>query len=265
MECPLIVLLTDFGEDDWFVASMKGVIKSINTKAEIIDLTHSIKSHSIRDGAFVLYNTYPYYPEKTIFVAVVDPGVGSSRRMLIVEIAKYFFIAPDNGLLTYIIKDNPDYKAVEIEDTNYFLPQISSTFHGRDIFAPVAAHLSIDCNIERIGERISDPILFEIEDAIIQDNTITAPILYIDKFGNLILNIKKEKFSELLKLKGVKSKIGKEIIKTQTPLRSGYSAVGKGGVVAYWGSSGFLEIALNQGNASEKFYLKVGDTIKISI
>ena len=261
----IITLLTDFGNDDWFVASMKGVIKSINPDAEIVDITHNIKSHSISDGAFVLYNAYSYYPEKTIFVVVVDPGVGSSRKMILLKTAKYFFIAPDNGLLTHIVKDNPKYKAIGIENKKYFLPNASSTFHGRDIFSPVAAYLSRDYKIEKFGKKIRRLTMLDVEDAKIEKNAITAPIIYIDKFGNLIINIKKSEFSKVLKLKEIKNKSGKEILASQTPLKSSYADVDEGEVVAYWGSSGFLEIGINQASAAKRFNLKVGDVIKLKI
>lgn len=262
---PLTALLTDFGNDDWYVASMKGVIKSINPDAEIVDITHNIKSHSISDGAFVLYNTYSYYPEKTIFVAVVDPGVGSSRKIILLKTTKHFFIAPDNGLLTYIVKDNPKYEAIGIENKKYFLPDVSSTFHGRDIFSPVAAHLSKDYKIEKFGKKIRRLTMLYIEDAKIEKNAITAPIIYIDKFGNLIINIKKNEFSKVLKLKEIKNKTGKEILACQTPLKSSYADVDEGEVVAYWGSSEFLEIGINQASAAKRFSLKVGDVIKLKI
>jgi len=262
---PIIALLTDFGEDDWFVASTKGVIKSINPDVEIVDITHNIKSHSISDGAFVLYNAYSYFPEKTIFIAVVDPGVGSSRKMILIKTKKYFFIAPDNGLLTYIIKENPKCEIISIENKKYFLSEVSSTFHGRDIFSPVAAYLSKDYKIEKFGKKLRKPVILDIQDAKIEKNVITAPILYIDKFGNLIINIKKNEFSNVLKLKEIKNKSDKEILACQTPLKSSYADVEEGEVVAYWGSSEFLEIGINQASAAKKFNLKVGDVIKLKV
>lgn len=186
-----IAILTDFGSNDNYVGVMKGVIRSISPFADIIDLTHSVPPGDIRSAAFSLETAYKYFPKNTIFLCVVDPGVGSERRAVAVEADGCYFVAPDNGLLTGVLKNCNSIKAVELTNTNFHLPQKSSTFHGRDLFAPVAAHLSMKTELEELGELIDAKTLIQLENytATIYENKITGNIIHTDTYGNLITDI----------------------------------------------------------------------------
>ena len=186
-----IAILTDFGSTDNYVGVMKGVIRSISPFADIIDLTHSVPPGDIRSAAFSLESAYKYFPKNTIFLCVVDPGVGSERRAVAVEADGRYFVAPDNGLLTGILANSNSIKAVNLTNANFHLPQKSSTFHGRDLFAPVAAHLSMKTELEELGELIDAKTLIQLENytATIDENKITGNIIHTDNYGNLITDI----------------------------------------------------------------------------
>ena len=186
-----IAILTDFGSNDNYVGVMKGVIRNLSPFADIIDLTHGVSPGDIRSAAFSLETAYNYFPKNTIFLCVVDPGVGSERRAVAVEADGRYFVAPDNGLLTGIFANSNSKKAVNLTNTNFHLPQKSSTFHGRDIFAPVAAHLSMKVELEELGELIDVENLIQLENytATIDGNKITGNIIHTDTYGNLITDI----------------------------------------------------------------------------
>jgi S-adenosyl-L-methionine hydrolase (adenosine-forming) len=198
---PCIALLTDFGLQDQYAASIKGVILSINPSANIIDITHEIQPYRTRQAAYVLWSTYGYFPKGTIFVNVVDPGVGSKRRIIIIKTNKYIFIAPDNGLLDFILHQEKKSKVIEVKQSflkELFSGSISSTFHGRDIIAPIAAHISNNVPLQRFGKTFSmleTPYPFIIS----QVDEITARILHIDRFGNIITNIKSLEIEKSMK------------------------------------------------------------------
>lgn len=186
---PLITLLTDFGDRDWFVASMKGVILTINPHATIVDLSHHVPPHTIEDAAYLLKSCYRYFPEGTVHVAVVDPGVGSARRPLIAKSERCFFLAPDNGLLTHILADNSEMEVREIENEDYRLRSLGRTFDGRDLFAPAAAWLTTQQPFASFGRVIDDYKTFRISMLKWEDRALVGEIVYVDRFGNLISNI----------------------------------------------------------------------------
>jgi S-adenosylmethionine hydrolase len=250
----LIALLTDFGTKDYFVGAMKGVILSINRNAQIIDITHEIPPQNIRTGSFNLRACYKEFPEKTIFVAVVDPGVGSERRAILVETPKYLFIAPDNGLLSFIFDKSNGFRVFEITNEDVFRKPISNTFHGRDIFSPSAAHLSNGLTPNEFGNEIEDFIRFEeTKPHKISDSRIEAEIIHADHFGNLITNIKKKDLPEKFVLK-----IGEKRIEK---LQKCFSAAGKSEIFMIFGSAGFLEIVAFQDSAQKILNAKIGDKI----
>jgi S-adenosylmethionine hydrolase len=185
----LITLLTDFGDRDWFVASMKGVILTINPNATIVDLSHQVPPHSIQDAAYLLKSCYRYFPEGTVHVAVVDPGVGSARRPLIAKNERYFFLAPDNGLLTRILAENSKIEVREIENKDYLLTSLGRTFDGRDLFAPAAAWLSRQQPFASFGRLIDDCKTFTISKPKWEAMALVGEIVYVDRFGNLISNL----------------------------------------------------------------------------
>jgi S-adenosyl-L-methionine hydrolase (adenosine-forming) len=244
----IITLLTDFGLSDPYLAMMKGVILSINPGAVIVDVTHSIMTGGIAQASNVIKETYPFFPNGTVHVAVVDPGVGSKRRLLGIEAEDHFFIGPDNGLFWPIIEDNKEAVIVQLTESRYFLPHVTSTFHGREVFAPVAAHLSQGEELIRMGTRIYDPVEITLPSPHVIDNTLYGEIMRIDNFGNLITNIREKELDDFLNKSDPIIFIGdlemKKIDKT-------YFDVEEGEPLALINSSGFLEVAVNLGKASE--------------
>ena len=252
----IITLLTDFGEIDGFVGAMKGVILSINPNAKIIDISHEIPAQDIEAGAFVFRRTYHYFPKGTIHIVVIDPGVGSERKILAVQSSDYFFITPDNQVLKYILNSDETLTVVEVLNKEFFLNSVSQTFHGRDIFAPVAAHLSIGVPINKLGHKTNNFDRGKIDQPIITQTSIIGSIIYIDKFGNLITNIGQN----LIKKSVSSIQIGQTHIRK---LSTSYSEAEVNQPLALIGSSGFLEIAVRNGNASERLLAKRKDTVRI--
>ncbi len=243
----IITLLTDFGLSDPYVAMMKGVILSINRDAELIDITHSINTGSVLQGAYILLESFSYFPAGTVHVAVIDPGVGSDRRTIAVKAHGHFFTGPDNGILWPVIEKYKDAAIYEITEDKYRLPQVTSTFHGRDIFAPVAAHISLGLEIHHLGSAVSDPEKLEMPLPVRHDNTLTGQIIRIDKFGNLITNITADDLERFLG--NHEPVIHSGNIKIHGINRT-YCDREKGELLAIINSSEHLEIAVNMGKAS---------------
>lgn len=237
-----IALLTDFGCKDWYVGVMKSVIIQINPDASIIDISHEITPQNITEASFVLWNAYDYFPEKTIFVCVVDPGVGSKRNIVAVQTAKHIFLAPDNGLLDLVLPEVKVKKAVAVENMDYFLNKISNTFHGRDIFAPVAAHLSNGLKLSKLGSTIDHPLNEKIFSTVKERGDYEGNIIYIDRYGNLITNLKMSKNID------VEVRINNFTIRQ---ISKTYADVEEGALLALTGSSGLLEISVRNGNAKK--------------
>lgn len=252
----IITLITDFGEQDGFVGTMKGVILNINPDAQMIDISHKIQRHHINAGAFLLYNSYKYFPQGTIHTIIVDPGVGSDRKSVVVETSDYLFVAPDNKVLNYIFNYEKNYKVFEIQNKKLFLNNVSRTFHGRDIFAPVAAHLSLGLPAEKVGPQIYNFNKSEISTPKIYPDYIETQIIYCDIFGNLITNVEEN----LLKNKNFNIRFDQFMI---TQLSTSYSEGTDFKPIAIIGSSNFLEIAVNKDSAKEILKLDVGDKIII--
>jgi len=240
-----IALMTDFGLSDSYVGQMKAVIASINTETNIIDITHDVQPQNIMQGAFVLMTSYQYFPKGTIFVCVVDPGVGSKRKAICVQTEDYYCIAPDNGLLTYALKKLKILNTVQLDNEEFHLKDKSNTFHGRDIFAPVAAHLSLGIEIEKIGSVIDINDIVKLKPLKLKKKKkkIIGEIIYADKFGNLITSIHKSDIQEIGK--DILIQFGKQKIRG---ISKTYSDVKKGELLAYIGSSGYLEIGVRGGN-----------------
>jgi len=253
-----IALLTDFGIRDGYVAAMKGVILSINPNAHIIDVTHEISPQDFTDAAFVLHTSCRYFPQETIFVAVVDPGVGSERRIIGVEKDGTVYIAPDNGVLEYIFQDNAS-PVVHIEKRKYFREHISPTFHGRDIFAPVAAYITLGVPLSDMGSEISDFKRLRCARAQKTKHGIEGSIIHSDRFGNLITSIKKEDLNVDFRTAGVSFR--NALLKG---IQSHYAAAQEGEPLALINSSGFLEIAVRGGNAKNFFMPGPNDRVVVS-
>lgn len=257
-----ITLMTDFGLADGFVATMKGVIYSINPKAIITDITHEINPYNLLGASFIFNSVYRFFPKGTVHVVVVDPGVGSERRPLAIETENYYFVAPDNGVLSLAIENEKVLKIVELSKPKYFLSEISNTFHGRDIFAPVSANLSLGVKLDLMGNRVDDIVKISAPEPKISENEIIGEIIYIDRFGNLITNVSQDLIKKL--------SAGKSIIiiagnKTIMKISRSYADAPIGQLLAIYNSFGNLEIAVNTGNASKTLNMQKGDTFTIQI
>ena len=281
-----MTLLTDFGNQDAYVGVMKGVITGINPLANIIDICHNIPPQDVFNAAYLLYTSYKYFPRGTIHVAIVDPGVGTERNIVCVKTKDYFFLVPDNGLLSFIVQEEKPKVIVRLTNDRYFLPSPSNTFHGRDIFAPVAAHLSLGVKPQQLGIKINQLEQLDIPKPVRKKTgQVEGQIIYIDRFGNLITNITQE---YLVKgVGGQKSEVGSQ--KTDTfkkaskkkilsqrgtmettigkkkimGLSKTYTDVQAGEPLALIGSAGFLEVSVNQGNAQKYFKADKGSKIII--
>ncbi len=257
----IITLTTDFGLDDGYVGTLKGVILGINPRVTIVDITHAIAPQQIEEGAFVLAASAPYFPPGTIHVVVVDPGVGSTRRAIAMRVGETFFVAPDNGVLSAAIAafDSPILlQAVQLNRPTYWLPVVSRTFHGRDLFAPVAAHLSLGVPLEALGDPIDDWVrLVPHRPSRRTDGTLVARISHIDRFGNLVINIVDSVLANTDRRR-VRLTIGG---RTLEGIQGTYAEVQAGEVVALFGSSGYLEIAMRNGSAARLLQAQVGDEV----
>jgi len=256
----IIVLLTDFGEGSIYVGQMKGVILKINPEALLVDLTHNVRRHDVVQGAFLLREAYHFFPEGSIFLCVVDPGVGTERRAVIVRTEDYFFVGPDNGLFYPTAEMSSRRHIVEIEEAKYLVGEVSSTFHGRDIFAPVAAYLSKGVEICEFGRPVESLYKLEIPNPIVRGRVMLGRVLFVDSFGNVVTNVRK---SDLPEAGSVILLQGKNL--HQLPLVKSYSHVGEGMPLTLFDSFELLEISVNRGDASRYFGLKEGDEVRIRI
>ncbi len=257
-----ITLMTDFGTSDNYVGVMKGVILSINPQAQIVDITHAIPPQDIHGAAFLIDSAYRYFPTGTIHLIVVDPGVGSERRAIVCQTQTAYFICPDNGILTHIFRNEEPIHTVTVENTAYFLPQISNTFHGRDIFAPVAAHLSRGVSINKLGNPATNPVQLPIPKPAVSNEAIVGHVIWIDSFGNLITNISHKILESLPEQSSVVIHAG--IAKIDC-LNHSYAESAVGELLAIIGSTNQLEISINQGDAAQILGLKRGDAITVYV
>lgn len=271
-----IVLLTDFGLEDTYVGVMKGVISGIAPEARVIDLTHGVPPGDIRQAAFKLWQAVGFFPAGSVFVIVVDPGVGTARRPVTVKWRSARIVAPDNGILTYLTTLEPISAGAILEDDRYQLEQVSSTFHGRDIFAPVGAHLWNGVPLDRLGPPLADPVTFPLPALEARGSSLAGEILHADRFGNLITSIGRLRTSEaryhfapwFAQAAGRKYPAGQAIVRLpdgrQLPLHSTFGDVPPGDPVAYIGSEGLLEIAINGGSAGQVLGYAGGDRVELN-
>ena len=259
----LITLLTDFGDRDYFVASMKGVILSINPDVRIVDLSHQIAPYQVDEAGYVLKSCYRYFPEGTIHVAVVDPGVGSARRPLIAKSERYFFLAPDNGLLTPILAEESEMEVREIENTDYRLTSPGHTFDGRDLFAPAAAWLAKGEPVSSFGRVIDNPVRRSIADPIWQGQSLVGQIEYVDRFGNLISNMTVKHIQEFLTAAGRQDPVIHIGASTIHGLVASYSEGSSDTPSALINSCGKLEIFLDRNHAAQRLQIAVGGEIRL--
>ena len=260
-----ITFTTDFGLTEHYVGTMKGVIYSINPLAKIVDITNAVQSFDVLDGAIAISQAYNYFPKDTVHMVVVDPGVGGPRRPILAHVGQYIFLAPDNGVLSLVLEREERVTVRHITTEHYFHQPISNTFHGRDIFAPVAAYLSKGVDSAKFGEEINDYVRFAApKPKSAGANTWKAVVLKSDKFGNLITNITAKDIPQLFESTAAPFKItvGKGEV---SKLCSSYSEGAQGELVAVIGSTGFLEIATNKGPASRLAGADKGSEVSITI
>ncbi len=256
---PLITLTTDFGLKDPWVGTMKGVILSINPEARVVDLTHLVSAHNIVEAALLLAGSYRFFPRGTIHVAVVDPGVGGRRRPIVVETEGYLFVGPDNGLFTMALHNERIKRIIHITEKEYMLPAVSHTFHGRDIFAPVAAHLSKGVSPEEVGSPVADLQRVEVPLPVVKGDRIEGEVIHVDTFGNLITNIDEAALegadprSLKVELEGI----------TIEGLSESYEEGRTGRAIAIVGSTGYLEIACYMKRAEKMLGATLGQKVVV--
>jgi S-adenosylmethionine hydrolase len=258
MKRQIITLTTDFGTKDGYVGAVKGVIKRINPEVEIGDITHDIKPFNVLGAAFVLNNFYRYFPKNTIHLLVVDPGVGSGRNPLLIKSEDFFFVGPDNGVFSLIYHNERITDIIVLSNRKYFLAGLSTTFHARDIFAPVAAYLSLGVDIREFGATARECVKLILPQPNFTKKGIVGEIIHIDNFGNLITNIG----AEVLENKSIaKIVVGKREIKR---IAQSYFDIPKKELGLVMGSLGFIEIATNQENAQKLSKGRIGTPVKIT-
>jgi S-adenosylmethionine hydrolase len=261
---PAIVLLTDFGFKDSYVGVMKGVIRTICRNAEIIDLCHNVMPQDVAEAAFVLAASYRYFPEETIFTCVVDPGVGTERPVLCMRANRQVFLAPDNGLLSVIAEECSGYEVRRATNEEYFLQERSHTFHGRDVFAPLAAHLATGIEMAKVGPAaLNIRRLLLPRPVLTADGSLRGEIVHIDQFGNLITNIRRATLQRSLGVSGdhVEVRVKRQSIRG---IARTYADQPEGHLLALIGSSGYLEVAVNQGSAAALLGCDKGDSVTLT-
>jgi S-adenosyl-L-methionine hydrolase (adenosine-forming) len=257
MARPVIALLTDFGTRDHYVGAMKGVVLGICPDATIVDITHEVPPQDVLAGALELAACHRYFPHGTIFVGVVDPGVGSSRRGLAAEAGPYRFVAPDNGLLAAVFEESPPGRVIELTERRYTLPEISRTFEGRDRFAPAAGWIARGVDLAELGHTVSLWEGLHVPRATLASDRIDGEVLRVDRFGNLITNIHQE---AVARMRGLPTIV---VAGRTVPFVSTYSEVPPGELCGLIGSSGRLEIAVNGGAASERLIASRGTRVSV--
>ena len=265
---PVITLLTDFGTSDYFVAAVKGVILTANPGAGIVDITHEIPPHDIEAGAFTLLAACSSFPAGTIHVAVVDPGVGSARRAILIKSGEQFLVGPDNGIFSYVCDASESLgvtpEVFHLTNEKYWRHPVSTTFHGRDVFAPVAAALSLGVKPAQLGTSMSDVVRLQpLRPSTSRDGGLKARIIHIDRFGNCITNITPRDLTPKMIAAGATLELKGKLVKS---FRNHFAeSAGKDKLFALWGSAGFLEIAAANKSAAKLLNARRGDRVIVSL
>jgi len=253
---PLITLTTDFGARDPYVAAMKGVLLARCPSARVLDLTHEIAPQDVVEGALFLAAAVPYFPEGTIHLAVIDPGVGGARRGIVARVAGQVVVCPDNGLLGALALTHPLAEVHEIAAPRFMRDEVSATFHGRDVFAPAAARIATGVALADAGPSVADPVLLDLPaPERMRDGTVVARVIHLDRFGNAITNL----------AAGAIPAGARVVVRGEpVPLARTYGDVAAGAPLAVVGSAGLLEVAVNQGSAAHRFGLARGDEVRVA-
>jgi S-adenosylmethionine hydrolase len=259
----IVTLLTDFGTADYFVGAMKGAALASNPRAQVVDITHEIPPHDVEAGAFTLLAAFEAFPAGTVHVAVVDPGVGSSRRAIAVETPGHTFVGPDNGLFGYVYERVESFGVYHLTNESYFRKGVSATFHGRDIFAPVAGALSRGVAAEEMGPRITDFVRLPFARPVRRpDGTLAGRVIHVDRFGNCVTNFTPRDITDESLAGGLRLKVGVSEVKR---FRRFFAEESGAGVepFAIWGSAGLLEIAVNRDSAARRLGVGRGQTVEV--
>jgi S-adenosyl-L-methionine hydrolase (adenosine-forming) len=258
---PIIALLSDFGSRDHYAGVMKGVILSICPEATVVDVSHDLPAHDIPFAALELAATYKYFPAGTIFLAVVDPGVGTSRRGLAAEAGDWRFVAPDNGVLTAVFQDVPPKKVVELTERRFARPTVSRTFEGRDRFAPAAAWIAKSTQLQALGRVVTDYQLLDLPRPRFEDGVLRGSVVRVDRFGNVVTNLDRRSCERLADgTRGLQLTVrGQSIAR----LVSTYSDIAPGEIGALFGSTDHLECAAHAASAAEQLGVAVGDPVEL--
>jgi S-adenosylmethionine hydrolase len=252
---PVIALLSDFGTRDHYAGTMKGVILNICPDATLVDITHDVPPHDVLDGSLQLAGAARYFPAGTIFLAVVDPGVGSARRGIAAEAGDYRFVAPDNGVLTSVLREWAPKKIVELTDRRYARPTVSRTFEGRDRFAPAAAWLAKGTQLTALGRPAPDYHRLDIPTAVVDESSVSGVVLRVDRFGNVVTNIDRKTFESVAKSGSMEVTAGTQAIGR---LVATYADIQPGEICALFGSTDHLELAANSESAADRLQLARG-------
>lgn len=258
MRDPVITLLTDYGTQDVYAGVLHGVILGLDPRARVVDLTHQVAPQAVAQAAFLLESAAPFFPEGTVHVAVVDPGVGSARRILCARTPRATFLAPDNGLLTRVLATSSPASVRSVEAAHLFLPRVSSTFHGRDIFAPVAARLALGLDPAEVGPVVDDPVRLPLEAPVARGDRIDGRVVHVDRFGNVITNIAGDGLGPVaaVRLGGVA---------IDGPACRSYADRPDGALLALVGSTGLLEVAATNGDAAARLGARPGDPVEVQL
>lgn len=260
MSRPVLALLTDFGLRDHYVGSMKAAALSVCPDLTLVDITHDIAPHDVLGGALQLAASFRYFPAGTVFVAVVDPGVGSARRGIAAEVGEYRFVAPDNGVLTAVLQDSPPKRIVELTERRYFRPTVSRTFEGRDRFAPAAAWLLRGVELNALGRPIHDPVLLDLPRPELRGDELHGRIIQEDRFGNLITNVDRRTFEKFTARHAFNIDVAGSIV---TRVVATYAEIREDEICGLFGSSDHLELAARSARASERLGLGAGSCVVV--
>jgi len=259
---PIITLTTDFGADSPYAAAMKGVILSMNSRARLVDLSHQIPPQNVRLAAFFLRATVPYFPSQTVHVVVIDPGVGTERALLYVEINGQRLLTPNNGCWTGLIQQgSPPPTVIHLTETRFWRQPVSPTFHGRDILAPVAAHLSLGEDPRHLGKPRQDWVHLDVRPAILKDDRLIGEVIFIDHFGNLIANIPGQELARFSE-KPTRIMVGDQVVNRRVRT---YAEAEPGSIVVLVSSMTLMEVAVTNGNAAEKLGARIGTPVSIQV
>ena len=262
MARPTVALLTDFGTRDHYAGTLKGVMLGICPDATLIDIGHDVPPHDVLAGALELAACYRYFPHGTIFLVVVDPGVGSSRRGIAADVGDYKFVAPDNGVLSAVFRESPPKKVVELTERKYALPTVSRTFEGRDRFAPAAAYLAKGIALVALGKGVADFHTIDVPKAVAGDAEVTGEVVRVDRFGNLITNIDRRTFEQFAATRAIAIDIdGREIPR----IVATYAEAPAGELCALFGSTDHLEVAINAGDAASTLGIGRGAAARVRL